>query len=73
MPHCRNCGTKLTEEASYCYRCGTPVMPVKLVPSSNELPLRLAGCGDRFVAFIIDVIILSIILTPLKLLVLWKS
>jgi len=24
MPYCRNCGTQLTDNARYCYKCGTP-------------------------------------------------
>ena len=23
MPYCRNCGTQLTDNARYCYKCGT--------------------------------------------------
>lgn len=25
MPYCQKCGTKLKEDARFCYRCGTPV------------------------------------------------
>lgn len=25
MPYCQKCGTKLDEDAKFCYRCGTPV------------------------------------------------
>jgi len=27
MPYCKNCGTQLTNDARYCYKCGTPTTP----------------------------------------------
>ena len=51
MPFCRNCGTKLPEGAVYCSNCGTSVQaPIQPV---------LADWGERFVAWLIDIIILG--------------
>lgn len=27
MPYCRRCGTQLEDDAKFCHRCGTPVIP----------------------------------------------
>lgn len=61
MPYCKNCGTELPEGASYCPRCGTQV--------EIEVGPTLAYWGERFVAWLIDVIILGAILILVKFLV----
>jgi uncharacterized RDD family membrane protein YckC len=60
MPYCRNCGNELSEEATHCPKCGTPV--------EGATRLELATWGERFVAWLIDVVILAIVITPISLL-----
>ena len=52
MPYCKKCGKELEQEAEYCPTCGTPTRTIELV---------LASWGERFVAFIIDSILVSVI------------
>ncbi len=66
MPYCRNCGAALAEDAAYCPNCGTPVKPA-------AAQLRLASWGERFVAWLIDIVIINILLTPIRLLAVWSS
>ncbi len=49
----------MPEGATYCPNCGTPVETV-------AQPI-LASWGGRFVAWLIDIIILGVILAPIKL------
>jgi uncharacterized RDD family membrane protein YckC len=58
MSYCKNCGNKIPEDATYCPTCGKPVLTPK--------QLTLATWGERIVAWIIDIIILSIILAPIN-------
>jgi uncharacterized RDD family membrane protein YckC len=60
MPSCRNCGNELPESAQYCPKCGTPVESAK--------QLRLAFWGERFLAWLVDVVILGIIMAPISVL-----
>jgi len=54
--HCRKCGAELPEGAEYCTICGEPVRAVRGV--------QLAGWGERFVAWLIDMVILGVIFGP---------
>ncbi|MGD0450991.1 MAG: zinc ribbon domain-containing protein [Candidatus Bathyarchaeia archaeon] len=43
MPYCRNCGTKLEENARFCHKCGTPAAtlpppspPATMKPNRND-------------------------------------
>ena len=54
-PYCRNCAAKVPAGAEYCTNCGEPVKSVKLT---------LASWGERFIAWLIDMIILGILLGP---------
>jgi len=60
MPSCKYCGNELPEGASYCPKCGTPVQATP--------PLRLAFWGERFLAWLVDVVILGIIMAPISVL-----
>jgi uncharacterized RDD family membrane protein YckC len=64
MPYCKNCGSEFPEGASYCPKCGTPARPVAEV--------KLAYWGERFVAWLIDIIILSIAVWLLRFFV-WAA
>jgi uncharacterized RDD family membrane protein YckC len=52
MVHCKKCGNELPEGATYCPKCGSAVEGVT--------ELRLAFWGERFVAWLIDVIIIGV-------------
>jgi uncharacterized RDD family membrane protein YckC/RNA polymerase subunit RPABC4/transcription elongation factor Spt4 len=54
MPFCRNCGNEVSEEAEYCPSCGT------VVASADQM---LASWGERFIAWLIDLTILSVLLS----------
>lgn len=65
MPSCRNCGYELPEGALYCPRCGTLVTfskesaPAAPVEPASVSGLNLALWGERFVAWLIDVVIIG--------------
>ena len=66
MPYCKNCGNELPEAAQFCPKCGTAVTkPVGSVVVDAPLPsvvapgLKLAFWGERFVAWLIDVVIIG--------------
>ena len=54
MPYCRNCGNEVSEGAAYCPSCGA------VVASADHM---LASWGDRFIAWLIDMVILSVLLS----------
>jgi uncharacterized RDD family membrane protein YckC len=60
MPSCRNCGNELPEGAFYCPKCGTHV-------GTAPRP-RLTFWGERFLAWLVDVVILAIIMAPIGIL-----
>jgi uncharacterized RDD family membrane protein YckC len=60
MPYCKNCGAQLTEDAAYCQNCGTPVK------GPSRPMLVTANWGERFVAWLIDIIIIGIFLVPFR-------
>src|SRR4030042_2092418 len=72
MPHCKECGYELPEGAVYCPRCGTAVVkeeaPAQAATSAGPpVPissgLRLAFWWERFVAWLIDVILIGVVLS----------
>ena len=71
--YCKNCGSKLPEGAVYCTSCGTPVAAAPSAGPMPEAGLRLAGWGVRFIAWLIDIIIVGIILSPVKWFLLWAA
>lgn len=52
MAYCKNCGNELPQDATYCPKCGAPV--------EEAAELKLAFWGERFVAWLIDIIIVGI-------------
>jgi len=60
MPYCVKCGEKIPEDAAFCPNCGTPVR------ISEERRLEIADWGERFIAWIIDMIVVGIFLVPFK-------
>ena len=65
MPYCRNCGAQIPEGSAYCQNCGTRVTE-SLQRETTEPSLRLAGWGDRFLAWLIDVILIGIAVGVVK-------
>ena len=55
MPYCRNCGDKIPWGITFCPTCGTRVRA--------GLDLLLADWGERFIAWMIDMIILGVFLS----------
>lgn len=73
MIYCRKCGAEIKEGAKYCSVCGTPVAIAETVESREAeiLPqsgLKLALWGERFLAWLIDVLIIGAITGLLGLL-----
>lgn len=61
MANCRNCGAELPEGSVFCPKCGTAVQGV-------EQP-KLAYWSERFVAWLIDVVIIGAIVGFFRLFV----
>lgn len=66
MPYCKNCGNELPEGAQFCPKCGTavtkleePVVVAAPVPPVAAPELNLAFWGERFVAWLIDVVLIG--------------
>ena len=73
MPYCKNCGNELAAEAKFCPKCGTAVVLEQSTTAPYETAvsaapeLKLAFWGERFVAWLIDAIILGVIVGLLGL------
>lgn len=65
MPYCKNCGSEVPEGATFCSKCGTPI--------EAQVSLVLASWVERFIAWIIDIIILSIAIAPIRAFTQWLS
>jgi len=63
MTSCKNCGYELPEGAMYCPKCGTPTTPAVETVAPVDLAgvLKRATWGERFVAWLIDVVIIGAI------------
>lgn len=59
--YCTRCGASIAEDAAFCPACGNPVIPVAGAAPAAAAPVRTAYAGFwlRFVAWIIDMLILS--------------
>ena len=74
MPYCNKCGNELPEGAKYCPVCGTSVSAEEAPAASIEQTastvsdvsgLKLAFWGERFVAWLIDAIIIGMVVAIL--------
>ncbi|MCW4046803.1 MAG: zinc ribbon domain-containing protein [Candidatus Bathyarchaeota archaeon] len=65
MPYCRKCGTKLDENARFCYVCGTPVAAVTptAVAAKPAAPRRPMYIG--LAAVLISVVLVAIVVSAL--------
>lgn len=80
MPYCIKCGNELPEGAKYCHVCGTAVVAEEApaapaVPTTPAAPMaqvetgpKLAFWGERFVAWLIDIVIIGAVAFVLGLL-----
>ncbi len=75
MPYCDKCGNELPPDAKFCPKCGAAVAPPVSAASPAETAqpkpiaqgLIQATWGERFVAWIIDVVMINIVLVLLSL------
>jgi uncharacterized RDD family membrane protein YckC len=73
MPYCKKCGKELPEGAKYCPVCGTAVSteeaPVTRVASADSSfsGVKLAFWWERFVAWLIDAVIVGVVVGILGL------
>ena len=65
MPYCEKCGAEIPEDAAFCPNCGAPIR------AYQRSKLVTAGWGERFVAWIIDIIVVGIFLVLFKWYFLW--
>jgi uncharacterized RDD family membrane protein YckC len=77
MPYCKNCGYELPERSQFCPKCGTAVAKEEarvvvgeaVAPAAQIEPgLKLALWWERFVAWLIDVVLIGAILGALTIL-----
>ncbi len=59
MPYCRKCGTKLDDDAKYCFHCGAPV--ILPAPSAAPTPPPVQREPFRRNPFLIPIIIIIVI------------
>lgn len=50
--YCKKCGSEVADDAEYCPSCGAGI---------NVNELELAGFGERFIAYIIDAMIIGFV------------
>ena len=77
MPYCNKCGNEFPKGAKYCSVCGTAVSAEEVLakppaPATPEAPVeagvKLAFWGERFVAWLIDAVIIGVVVGILGLL-----
>jgi uncharacterized RDD family membrane protein YckC len=70
LPYCQKCGNELSQEAKFCPVCGTKV-PSMEVPSESKIQIasgmKLAFWWERFVAWLIDAVIIGVVVGILGL------
>ena len=59
MVQCKNCGNELPDGAAHCPKCGVTV--------GGGTQITLAFWGERFIAWLIDIVILGIIIGIMRL------
>lgn len=66
MPFCKHCGSELSEGAAYCSKCGKSTESLPSAAPISKPRLELASWGERFIAWLIDLIILGIFISVIK-------
>lgn len=64
MPYCANCGHQISDQAVMCPNCGHPNQ--SSLPGGGVAVSRYAGFWRRFVALLIDGIIIGIVSIPFR-------
>ena len=69
MPYCCKCGTKLNDDARFCQKCGTPIVPlVPVLSASPDKQLRkeslVIAATVLIVILVIAVIVSAIVFAP---------
>ncbi len=70
---CSQCGAQNTQGAAFCQKCGASLGPNLPAAPAIYAPVSSAGYGGfwiRFLAFIIDAIIIGIVTWPIRMIVL---
>ncbi len=68
MPYCKKCGNEIAVDAKFCPKCGTPTdLAVYGPPSGVGVAPSIATWGERFVAWLLDSIIVGIVVGILSL------
>lgn len=69
MPYCQKCGFALSEEAKFCPVCGATVSieQTQVASSPIESGLKLAHWWERFIAWLIDSVIIGMLVGILGL------
>jgi len=60
MPYCIKCGRKIPQDAAFCPYCGASVI------TTVKASLEFGDWGERFVAWLIDIIVILLLLTPFR-------
>ena len=66
MSFCKYCGIKLSEGAAFCSGCGKSVEYQSFEPPLSKPQLELANWSERFIAWLIDIILLGIFISVIK-------
>lgn len=61
MAFCANCGREMSDQAAACPNCGNPNQALQAALTDAPAAGNLAGFGQRFVAIIIDGLILGVV------------
>jgi uncharacterized RDD family membrane protein YckC len=77
MRYCDKCGAVIPEDAKFCPVCGNPVSigAEQVAPSApaGEPSLTLAVWAERFIAWLIDIVIIGVITGILGLFAWWQA
>ena len=66
MSRCKYCGAELSKAAAYCSNCGKSIKYVSPATPLSSPRVELANWSERFIAWLIDAIILGIFLSLIK-------
>lgn len=61
MAFCANCGRAIADSAEYCPNCGHPQARAAPAPGAEVAGMRLAGFWMRFLALLIDFLIIGVV------------